>query len=69
MLLDALIKIKGIDDSLSMRMSCMGSVCGSDAMNINGKEWFSLCNKVKRFKTSNYFKTNAGITNHKGLSG
>ena len=69
MLLDALIKIKGIDDSLSMRMSCREGVCGSDAMNINGKNGLALCNKVKRFKTSNYFKTNAGITNHKGLSG
>jgi len=37
MLLDALIRIKTIDDSLSLRRSCREGVCGSDAMNINGK--------------------------------
>jgi succinate dehydrogenase / fumarate reductase iron-sulfur subunit len=37
MLLDALIQIKEIDDSLSLRRSCREGVCGSDAMNINGK--------------------------------
>ena len=38
MLLDALIRIKNdIDDSLSIRKSCREGICGSDAMNINGK--------------------------------
>ncbi len=37
MLLDALMRIKAIDDSLSLRKSCREGVCGSDAMNINGK--------------------------------
>jgi succinate dehydrogenase / fumarate reductase iron-sulfur subunit len=37
MLLDALIQIKEIDDSLSLRKSCREGICGSDAMNINGK--------------------------------
>jgi succinate dehydrogenase/fumarate reductase-like Fe-S protein len=37
MLLDALIRIKAIDPSLSFRRSCREGVCGSDAMNINGK--------------------------------
>lgn len=37
MLLDALIRIKTIDDSLSLRRSCREGVCGSDAMNINGR--------------------------------
>jgi succinate dehydrogenase / fumarate reductase, iron-sulfur subunit len=36
MLLDALIRLKTIDDSLSFRRSCREGVCGSDAMNING---------------------------------
>lgn len=36
MLLDALLRIKSIDDSLSLRRSCTEGVCGSDAMNING---------------------------------
>ena len=38
MLLDALLKIKGtVDDSIALRKSCREGVCGSDAMNINGK--------------------------------
>lgn len=38
MLLDALQRIKlEIDDSLSLRRSCREGVCGSDALNINGK--------------------------------
>jgi succinate dehydrogenase / fumarate reductase iron-sulfur subunit len=37
MLLDALMKLKAIDSSLSFRRSCREGICGSDAMNINGK--------------------------------
>jgi len=38
MLLDALMRIKSeVDDSLSLRRSCREGVCGSDAMNINGR--------------------------------
>ena len=37
MLLDALIRVKAVDDTLSFRRSCREGVCGSDAMNINGK--------------------------------
>lgn len=38
MVLDALERIKGeVDDSLSFRRSCREGVCGSDSMNINGK--------------------------------
>ena len=37
MLLDALMKLKKVDPSLSFRRSCREGVCGSDAMNINGK--------------------------------
>ena len=37
MLLDALLRIKEMDDSLSLRKSCREGVCGSDAMNINGR--------------------------------
>lgn len=36
MLLDALIKLKAVDPSLSFRRSCREGVCGSDAMNVNG---------------------------------
>ena len=37
MLLDALVKLKEQDPSISFRRSCREGVCGSDAMNINGK--------------------------------
>ncbi|MDO4683050.1 MAG: succinate dehydrogenase iron-sulfur subunit [Lautropia sp.] len=38
MLLDALMRIKSTaDDALAFRRSCREGVCGSDAMNINGK--------------------------------
>ncbi len=37
MLLDALVKLKAVDPTLSFRRSCREGVCGSDAMNINGK--------------------------------
>ncbi|TDP62045.1 succinate dehydrogenase iron-sulfur subunit [Roseateles toxinivorans] len=37
MLLDVLIRLKSIDPSLSFRRSCREGICGSDAMNINGK--------------------------------
>lgn len=36
-LLDALERLKAIDDGLSFRRSCREGVCGSDAMNINGR--------------------------------
>ena len=38
MLLDVILRIKMQDDSLSIRKSCREGVCGSDAMNINGKK-------------------------------
>ena len=37
MLLDALMRLKSIDPSFSFRRSCREGVCGSDAMNVNGK--------------------------------
>ena len=37
MLLDALMKLKAQDPSITFRRSCREGVCGSDAMNINGK--------------------------------
>jgi succinate dehydrogenase / fumarate reductase iron-sulfur subunit len=37
MLLDLLIKLKKMDETLSFRRSCREGICGSDGMNINGK--------------------------------
>ena len=46
MLLDALVKAKAQDDSLAFRRSCREGVCGSDAMNINGKNGLACITKV-----------------------
>jgi len=37
MLLEALLELKKQDETLSFRRSCQEGVCGSDAMNINGR--------------------------------
>ena len=50
MLLDALIRIKSIDDSLALRRSCREGVCGSDAMNINGKNGLACITKLSDLK-------------------
>jgi len=50
MLLDALIRIKSIDDSLSLRRSCREGVCGSDAMNINGKNGLACTTRLSDLK-------------------
>lgn len=46
MLLDALVRIKSVDDSLSLRRSCREGVCGSDAMNINGRNGLACITPV-----------------------
>jgi succinate dehydrogenase / fumarate reductase, iron-sulfur subunit len=50
MLLDALIQLKQVDDSLSMRKSCREGVCGSDAMNINGKNGLACITPLENIK-------------------
>lgn len=48
MVLDALVHIKSfIDDSLSFRRSCREGVCGSDGMNINGKNRLACVTTVR----------------------
>jgi len=46
MLLDLLVRLKVVDDTLSMRKSCREGVCGSDAMNINGKNGLACITKI-----------------------
>ncbi|MCE2990359.1 MAG: succinate dehydrogenase iron-sulfur subunit, partial [Nitrosomonadaceae bacterium] len=46
MLLDALVRIKSIDDTIALRRSCREGVCGSDAMNINGKNGLACITKI-----------------------
>ena len=50
MLLDALVRIKEQDDSLALRRSCREGVCGSDAMNINGKNGLACITKLADLK-------------------
>lgn len=51
MLLDALIRIKNdVDDSLALRRSCREGVCGSDAMNINGRNGLACTTNLRELK-------------------
>ena len=50
MLLDALIRIKTVDDSLSLRRSCREGVCGSDGMNINGRNGLACITPIADLK-------------------
>lgn len=50
MVLDALVRIKVQDDSLSLRRSCREGVCGSDAMNINGKNRLACITPIAELK-------------------
>jgi succinate dehydrogenase / fumarate reductase iron-sulfur subunit len=50
MLLDALLLIKQQDDSLSLRKSCREGVCGSDAMNINGRNGLACITPLSSLK-------------------
>ncbi|MEH6459220.1 succinate dehydrogenase iron-sulfur subunit [Chitinimonas sp. JJ19] len=49
-LLDALVRLKVVDDTLSFRRSCREGVCGSDAMNINGKNGLACVTDVVGLK-------------------
>ncbi|MFZ9530140.1 MAG: succinate dehydrogenase iron-sulfur subunit, partial [Burkholderiales bacterium] len=50
MLLDALVRLKSTDDTFSFRRSCREGVCGSDAMNINGKNGLACITKIADLK-------------------
>jgi len=51
MLLDAMIRIKGeVDDSLAFRRSCREGVCGSDAININGRNGLACVTNLRELK-------------------
>ncbi len=50
MLLDALVRIKEMDDSFSIRKSCREGICGSDAININGKNGLACVTKLSDLK-------------------
>ena len=47
MLLDVLLRIKAMDPTLSLRKSCREGVCGSDAMNINGRNGLACITRLR----------------------
>jgi succinate dehydrogenase / fumarate reductase iron-sulfur subunit len=49
-LLDVLIRLKALDDSLSFRRSCREGICGSDGMNINGKNGLACLTEMSALK-------------------
>jgi succinate dehydrogenase / fumarate reductase iron-sulfur subunit len=51
MILDALILLKEQDPSLSFRRSCREGVCGSDGLNMNGKNGLACITPLSELKT------------------
>lgn len=47
-LLDVLIRVKAEDDSLSFRRSCREGICGSDGMNINGRNGLACLTAIDK---------------------
>jgi succinate dehydrogenase / fumarate reductase iron-sulfur subunit len=50
MLLDAIVRLKEADDTLAFRRSCREGVCGSDAMNINGRNGLACVTRIADLK-------------------
>jgi succinate dehydrogenase / fumarate reductase iron-sulfur subunit len=62
MLLDAIVRIKNdVDDSLAIRRSCREGVCGSDAMNINGKNGLACTTNLLDLKEPIVLKPLPGL--------
>ena len=60
MLLDALLLLKQQDDSLSFRRSCREGVCGSDGMNINGRNGLACILQLDTLQAADYAPAFAG---------
>ncbi|CAK0746858.1 succinate:quinone oxidoreductase, iron-sulfur cluster binding protein [Gammaproteobacteria bacterium] len=50
MLLDALLRLKAQDETLTFRRSCQEGVCGSDGMNVNGSNCLACVTELKDLK-------------------
>ena len=48
-LLDAMVRLKAVDDSIAFRRSCREGVCGSDALNINGRNGLACLTDLNSF--------------------
>ena len=61
MLLDALVKLKKMDPTIAFRRSCREGVCGSDAMNINGKNGLACLTNMNSLKGDIVLKPLPGL--------
>jgi succinate dehydrogenase / fumarate reductase iron-sulfur subunit len=61
MLLDALVRLKAIDPSLAFRRSCREGICGSDAMNINGRNGLACITNMKSLPATVVLKPLPGL--------
>ncbi len=61
MLLDVLTRLKAIDPSLSFRRSCREGICGSDAMNINGKNGLACVTNMRSLPNTVVLKPLPGL--------
>jgi succinate dehydrogenase / fumarate reductase iron-sulfur subunit len=61
MLLDVLTRLKAIDPSLSFRRSCREGICGSDAMNINGRNGLACVTNMRSLPTTVVLKPLPGL--------
>ena len=61
MLLDALMKLKVQDPTLSFRRSCREGVCGSDSMNINGKNGLACLTNMRTLEDPIVLKPLPGL--------
>lgn len=59
MVLDALILLKEQDPTLAFRRSCREGVCGSDGVNMNGKNGLACITPVSTFQGKNTDQTAA----------
>ena len=61
MLLDVLTRLKAMDPSLSFRRSCREGICGSDAMNINGKNGLACVTNIRSLPSTVVLKPLPGL--------
>ena len=61
MLLDAMVRLKELDDSVAFRRSCREGICGSDAMNINGKNGLACVTRIAEVKEPVVLKPLPGL--------
>jgi succinate dehydrogenase / fumarate reductase, iron-sulfur subunit len=61
MLLDAMVRLKELDDSVAFRRSCREGICGSDAMNINGKNGLACVTRIADVKEPVVLKPLPGL--------